>query len=200
MIERIIIEFFPILKMNDKIQLERLKFFKKFQQIYLFSIFINKCFNFKCVFFSCKTKIVIYYLNKFCSCNFSIRFENGKAVEVRAAKGQDALEKMIAMDEGAPCLGECALIPCDSPINNTGILFYNTLFDENASCHLALGRGFENCVEGFENMTQEQLRAMGVNDSMIHVDFMIGAPDLDITGILPDGTRVPVFRNGEWCF
>ena len=107
---------------------------------------------------------------------------------------------MIAMDEGAPCLGECALIPCDSPINNTGILFYNTLFDENASCHLALGRGFENCVEGFENMTQEQLRAMGVNDSMIHVDFMIGAPDLDITGILPDGTRVPVFRNGEWCF
>ena len=132
--------------------------------------------------------------------DFSIRFENGKAVEVRAAKGQDALEKMIAMDEGAPCLGECALIPCDSPINNTGILFYNTLFDENASCHLALGRGFENCVEGFENMTQEQLRAMGVNDSMIHVDFMIGAPDLDITGILPDGTRVPVFRNGEWCF
>ena len=91
-------------------------------------------------------------------------------------------------------------VPCDSPINNTGILFYNTLFDENASCHLALGRGFENCVEGFENMTQEQLRAMGVNDSMIHVDFMIGAPDLDITGILPDGTRVPVFRNGEWCF
>lgn len=132
--------------------------------------------------------------------DFSIRFENGKAVEVRAAKGQDALEKMIAMDDGAPCLGECALIPCDSPINNTGILFYNTLFDENASCHLALGRGFENCVEGFENMTQEQLRAMGVNDSMIHVDFMIGAPDLDITGILPDGTRVPVFRNGEWCF
>ncbi|MBQ4107012.1 MAG: aminopeptidase [Lentisphaeria bacterium] len=132
--------------------------------------------------------------------DFSIRFENGKAVEVKAAKGQDALERMISMDEGAPYLGECALIAWDSPINNTGILFYHTLYDENASCHVALGRGFENCVEGFENLSREELRQLGVNDSMIHVDFMIGARDLAITGIMADGSRVPVFRGGGWCF
>ena len=132
--------------------------------------------------------------------DFSIRFENGKAVEVKAAKGQDALERMISMDEGAPYLGECALIAWDSPINNTGILFYHTLYDENASCHVALGRGFENCVEGFENLSREELRQLGVNDSMIHVDFMIGARDLAITGIMADGSRVPVFRDGGWCF
>lgn len=132
--------------------------------------------------------------------NFSIRFEHGKAVEVQAEKGRDALEKMIAMDEGAAYLGECALIANDSPINNTGILFYNTLYDENACCHIALGRGFDNCVKNYERFSPAELRTMGVNDSMIHVDFMIGCPDLDITGIAPDGKRVPVFRAGEWCF
>lgn len=130
---------------------------------------------------------------------FSIRFEEGKAVEVQAEKGQDALEKMIAMDEGAPYLGECALIGKSSPINLLDILFYNTLFDENASCHVALGRGFENCVEHFEKYSHEELRKMGVNDSMIHVDFMIGSDDLSIDGILPDGTSEPIFRNGEWA-
>ncbi len=110
--------------------------------------------------------------------NFSIRFENGRAVEVKAEKGQDALEKMIAMDEGAACLGECALIAWDSPINNTGILFYNTLYDENACCHIALGRGFENCIEHYEKYSLEEIRAFGINDSMIHVDFMIGSRDL----------------------
>ncbi len=132
--------------------------------------------------------------------NFSIRFENGRAVEVKAEKGQDALEKMIAMDEGAACLGECALIAWDSPINNTGILFYNTLYDENACCHIALGRGFENCIEHYEKYSLEEIRAFGINDSMIHVDFMIGSRDLDVTGITQDGTRVPVFRHGAWCF
>ncbi|MBQ9770244.1 MAG: aminopeptidase [Lentisphaeria bacterium] len=132
--------------------------------------------------------------------NFSIRFENGKAVEVHAEKGQDALEKMISMDETAGYLGECALIDYKSPISDMGILFYNTLYDENASCHVALGRGFENCIANYEKYTREELQKMGINDSMIHVDFMIGTEDLDITGITENGERVPVFRNGSWCF
>lgn len=132
--------------------------------------------------------------------DFSIRFAGGKAVEVRAGKGRDAIEKMIRMDEGAPYLGECALISRDSPINRSGILFFNTLYDENACCHLALGRGFDNCVRNYEQYTSDELRARGVNDSMIHVDFMIGAPDLSITGVTSDSRKIPVFRNGEWCF
>ena len=132
--------------------------------------------------------------------DFSIRFENGRAVEVKAARGQEALERMIAMDENAAFLGECALISWDSPINNTGILFYNTLFDENAVCHLAVGRGFDNCVRDYEKYSQDELRAMGVNDSMIHVDFMIGANDLEITGVTESGSEVEIFRNGVWCF
>ena len=132
--------------------------------------------------------------------DFSIRFENGRAVEVKAAKGQEALERMISMDENAAFLGECALISWNSPINNTGILFYNTLFDENACCHLALGRGFDNCVKDYEKYSQQELREMGVNDSMIHVDFMIGSKDLEITGITEEGDEVEIFRNGVWCF
>ncbi len=132
--------------------------------------------------------------------NFSIRFEGGKAVEVHAEKGQETLEKMIGMDEGAAYLGECALIGCDSPINNSGILFFNTLFDENASCHVALGRGFNDCIKDYAKYSQDELKALGVNDSMIHVDFMIGAPDLGIDGITADGERIPVFRSGNWCF
>lgn len=130
--------------------------------------------------------------------NFAIRFENGKAVEVRAEKGLTALEKMIAMDEGAPYLGECALIAEDSPINNCGILFYNTLFDENASCHLALGRGFDICLKDFDKYTQDEIHAKGINESTIHVDFMIGAPDMSIDGISADGSKIPIFRNGNW--
>lgn len=132
--------------------------------------------------------------------NFWVRFENGRAVEVGSEKNEELLRKMISMDEGAAMLGECALIPFDSPINNTGILFFNTLFDENASCHLALGHGFSNLLEGFENLTVEECIARGVNDSMIHVDFMIGAPDLDITGTTKDGREVPIFWNGGWAF
>ena len=132
--------------------------------------------------------------------DFSIRFAQGRAVEVKAARGQEALEKMIAMDEGAPYLGECALIAHDSPINNMGILFYNTLYDENASCHVALGRGFDCCVADYAKYSQEELREMGVNDSMIHVDFMIGGAELDIDGVTADGEKIPVFRKGAWCF
>ena len=132
--------------------------------------------------------------------NFSIRFAGGKAVEVRAETGQDALEKMIAMDTGASFLGECALIDYNSPINRSGILFYNTLFDENASCHVALGRGFDCCIENYAKYTRQEIYDKGVNDSMNHVDFMIGSADLSVTGVTDDGTKVPVFRNGSWCF
>lgn len=132
--------------------------------------------------------------------DFSVRFEGGKVVEVKARRNQALLEKMIGMDEGAKMLGECALIAYDSPINNQGILYYNTLFDENASCHLALGHGFTNCVRGYEDMTREELIAKGVNDSVIHVDFMIGSKDLDIVGVTKKGERVQIFKNGNWAF
>lgn len=131
--------------------------------------------------------------------NFWIEFEGGKAVKVGAEKNQDLLEKMIAMDEGAAYLGEVALIAYDSPINNTGILFYNTLFDENASCHLALGRGFNNCLENYEQYTNEQCKDLGVNSSMIHVDFMIGSKDMSIVGVTLDGKRVQIFKDGNWA-
>ena len=132
--------------------------------------------------------------------NFSIRFENGKAVEVHAEKNEELLKKMIEMDEGAAYLGECALVPYASPIRESGILFYNTLFDENAACHLALGMGFSNCIKDYEKYSLKECQDMGINDSVIHEDFMIGSQDLDITGITKDGKRVPIFRNGNWAF
>ena len=132
--------------------------------------------------------------------NFSVRFENGKAVEVKAEKNQALLEQMISMDEGAAYLGECALVPVDSPISESGLLFYNTLFDENAACHLALGMGFADTIRGFENMTLDECRELGVNDSMEHVDFMIGYEGLDIDAVTRDGSIVPVFRRGKWAF
>ena len=132
--------------------------------------------------------------------NFSIRFENGKAVEVKAEKNQALLEQMIAMDEGAAYLGECALVPVNSPISESGLLFYQTLFDENAACHLALGMGFTNTIRGFENKTLEECRAMGINDSMEHNDFMIGYEGLDIDAVTRDGRTVPIFRRGKWAF
>ena len=130
---------------------------------------------------------------------FYITFKDGKAVEWDAKVGKDLLDKMLTMDDGAKYLGELALIPHDSPIANTGILFYNTLFDENASCHVALGRGFCDTIDGFEEKSLEECQALGVNDSMIHVDFMIGAPDLEITGY-KDGVAYPIFKNGNWAF
>ncbi len=132
--------------------------------------------------------------------NFWVRFENGKVVETGAEKNPELLDKLVSMDEGASMLGECALVPYDSPINNSGILFYNTLFDENCCCHLALGRGFNNTLKGFENMTNEECKKAGINDSAIHVDFMIGSEDLQIDGITEDGKTVAIFKNGNWAF
>lgn len=132
--------------------------------------------------------------------NFSVRFEKGRAVEVKAEKGQDVLEQIISMDEGYHYLGECALVPKESPIHQSGLLFYNTLFDENAACHLALGFGFDECVKGFENMTKEELYEIGVNDAGNHTDFMIGSDDLSIDGVDEHGNVHPIFRNGTWAF
>ena len=132
--------------------------------------------------------------------DFSIRFEAGRAVEVKAAKGEELLKTMIAMDEGAAYLGECALVPQASPIARSGILFYNTLFDENAACHLALGMGFADTIRDHHNKTLEECRALGINDSMIHEDFMIGCDSMNIDAICADGRTVPVFRGGNWAF
>jgi len=131
--------------------------------------------------------------------DFSIRFENGRAVSCQAAKGQELLEKMIHMDEGSAMLGEVALVPRESPVNQCGLLFYETLFDENACCHCALGMGFKEVLPGGDDLTMEEAQKQGINDSIIHVDFMIGADDLSIDGIRPDGTAIPVFRNGTWA-
>ena len=132
--------------------------------------------------------------------NFNIRFENGKAVEWHAEKNEELLTKRINMDENAGYLGECALVPYDSPINLSGILFYNTLFDENAACHLALGAGFNDCLDGFENMTFEECIAKGINDSIVHEDFMIGSEDLSIVGTDKNGKEIQIFKNGTWAF
>ena len=132
--------------------------------------------------------------------NFYIRFEKGKAVEAKAEKGEELLNTLISMDEGSAYLGECALVPQASPICQTGLLFYNTLFDENAACHLALGMGFADTIRDFANKTLEQCRQLGVNDSMVHEDFMIGCDSMNIDAITTDGKTVAVFRNGNWAF
>lgn len=132
--------------------------------------------------------------------DFWMRFEGGKVVEYDAAQGCEVLRHIIETDENACRLGECALISKNTPIRETGLLFYDTLFDENASCHLALGMGFPECIEGGYDMTAEELEAHGVNRSHTHVDFMIGADDLDIWGVHADGTEVPLFVNGQWAW
>ena len=132
--------------------------------------------------------------------NFSIRFENGKAVEWHAEQGVESLTHMLTMDENAGYLGEVALVPQASPICESGLLFYNTLFDENAACHLAVGRGFADCIRDHHNKTLEECRALGVNDSMIHVDFMIGCDTMNIDAVCEDGRTVAIFRNGNWAF
>ena len=132
--------------------------------------------------------------------NFSFTFKGGKVVDFKAEKGADLLKTLLSMDDGASYLGECALIPYDSPINNSGILFYSTLFDENASCHLALGHGFTNTIVDYDKYTLEECRKMGVNDSMIHEDFMIGSEDMDIKGKTHGGKTVQIFKNGNFAF
>lgn len=132
--------------------------------------------------------------------DFYIVFKDGKAVEAHAKKNEELLKQMISEDEGASFLGEVALVAYDSPINNTNLLFYNTLYDENACCHIALGHGFTNCIKNYDKYTLEQLREKGINDSRIHVDFMIGSNDLNIIGISEDGVEHQIFKNGNWAF
>ena len=131
---------------------------------------------------------------------FSIKFENGKITEVKAEKNEELLKELVNMDEGASFLGEVALVPYSSPINESGLLFYNTLFDENAVCHLAFGRGFTNVIKGYENYTEAELHEMGINDSITHEDFMIGTADLSITAVCEDGKEIAIFKDGEWAF
>ena len=131
--------------------------------------------------------------------NFSIRFSGGKATEWHAEKNEALLGQLISMDEGSAYLGECALVPEDSPIAKQGLLYLNTLFDENAACHLALGMGFADTIRDYANKTLEECRSLGVNDSMVHEDFMIGYPGLQIDGITQGGKTVPIFRNGNWA-
>lgn len=132
--------------------------------------------------------------------NFSMRFENGRVVEVKAEKNEELLKKMVSMDEGASMLGECAFVPYNSPIRESGIMFYETLFDENAACHFAIGRGFTNTIVDYDKYTNEEMKEMGINDSALHVDFMIGTKDLSIVGIKKDGGELVIFENGLWAF
>lgn len=132
--------------------------------------------------------------------NFSLTFENGRIVSVKAEKGEEVLKQLVETDEGSHYLGEIALVAHDSPISQSGILFYNTLFDENASNHLAIGNGYAFCVEGGKKMSREELEKVGVNSSITHVDFMIGSADMNIDGIMEDGTSEAIFRNGTWAF
>ncbi|MHA6260272.1 aminopeptidase [Sporosarcina sp. CAU 1771] len=132
--------------------------------------------------------------------NFKITFENGRVVAISAEQGEEVLQQLIDTDEGAKHLGEVALVPDDSPISQSGILFYNTLFDENASNHLALGSSYSFCLEGGKTMEQEELEKHGLNQSITHVDFMIGSKEMDVDGIQSDGTVAPVFRKGNWAF
>lgn len=132
--------------------------------------------------------------------NFWLEFEDGKISAVHAEEGEQYLKDSISMDEGSSYLGEVALVPYDSPIKNTGILFYETLFDENASCHLAFGAAYPTCVEGGETMSEEAQKKVGLNQSVNHVDFMIGTADLSIVGTTQDGQEVPVFVNGNFAF
>ncbi|MBQ6389403.1 MAG: aminopeptidase [Mogibacterium sp.] len=130
---------------------------------------------------------------------FSFKVKDGRIVEVHADKGEDILKDAVSVDEGASYFGEVALVAYDSPISRSGVLFLNTLFDENASCHFAFGEAYPNII-GAEDMSEEELLARGMNTSITHVDFMIGSEDLEITGITHDGREIPVFRNGNFAF
>lgn len=132
--------------------------------------------------------------------NFSLVFKEGKIVEYTAEKGQEVLQKLIETDEGSCYLGEVALVPYDSPISRLNILFFNTLFDENASCHLAFGRAYPVCIQNGENMSKAELTQLGVNDSLVHEDFMIGTADLEITGTTARGETVAIFKQGNFVF
>ena len=127
-----------------------------------------------------------------------VRFEGGRVVEAHAAQGEVVLQRMIETDEGARRLGEVSLVPNSSPIAASGMLFLNTLFDENAACHIALGQAYSSCLKGGDKLTPEELAARGANDSLIHVDWMIGSGKMDVDGITASGGAEPVMRQGEW--
>lgn len=132
--------------------------------------------------------------------NFKLTFENGRIIQVEAAQGEEVLKNLVATDEGSHYLGEVALVPFHSPISQSNILFYNTLFDENASNHLAIGSAYAFCIEGGKSMSSDELKAHGLNESITHVDFMIGSELMNIDGVTADGQSEPVFRNGNWAF
>ncbi|MBU8880491.1 aminopeptidase [Bacillus sp. FJAT-29790] len=132
--------------------------------------------------------------------NFTLTFENGRIVDVKAEEGEEILKQLVSTDEGSHYLGEVALVPFNSPISQSNLLFYNTLFDENASNHLAIGSAYAFCLEGGKQMSSDELKEHGLNDSLTHVDFMIGSAKMDIDGVKEDGTTEPVFRNGDWAF
>ncbi|WP_163102666.1 aminopeptidase [Peribacillus alkalitolerans] len=132
--------------------------------------------------------------------NFSITFENGRIVSFKADEGEEVLKRLIETDEGSHYLGEIALVPHQSPISESNILFFNTLFDENASNHFAIGSAYAFCIEGGKTMTPEQLEENGLNESLTHVDFMIGSPEMNIDGVTEDGETQPIFKNGNWAF
>ncbi|MBU3134734.1 aminopeptidase [Clostridium gasigenes] len=132
--------------------------------------------------------------------DFSLTFKDGKVIDFSAKEGGDVLKQLLDSDESAKYLGEVALVPIDSPISNSGIVFYNTLFDENAACHFAFGKAYPCCLAGGTEMTDEELAKNNVNNSIIHVDFMIGTDDLEITGITKNKDSVTIFKNGNWAF
>src|SRR5699024_6016324 len=130
---------------------------------------------------------------------FTLYYTDGKVVEYRGKQGECVLKHLLDTDEGAKRIGEIALVPNESPISRSGLIFYNTLFDENASVHIALGKAYPTNIEGGEQMNEDQLDKHGVNDSMTHVDFMVGSAAMDIDGVTADGSLEPVFRNGTWA-
>lgn len=132
--------------------------------------------------------------------DFKLTFKDGAVIEHEAGRGKEYLDNLLSTDEGAKYLGEVALVADDSPISNKSVLFYNTLFDENASCHIALGSGYAFCVEGGKEMDREELEAAGVNDSISHVDFMIGSSEMNIYGQDAEGNETPIFKQGNWAF
>lgn len=132
--------------------------------------------------------------------NFSLIFKNGKVVDFTAEEGYETLKNILDTDEGAKYLGEVALVPYDSPISNSNIIFFNTLYDENASCHLAFGKAYSSCIKDGEKMSEEELEKEGANDSLTHIDFMIGTKDLKITGTTYDDEEIKIFVDGNWAF
>jgi len=128
----------------------------------------------------------------------AVRFEGGRVVDAKASRGQEVLQRMIDTDDGARRLGEVALVPHSSPIASSGLLFLNTLFDENAASHIALGQAYSTCLKNGDQLTPEELAARGANESLIHVDWMIGSIEIDLDGITATGTAEPLMRKGEW--